>query len=505
MASPFNRFFNSTFFICLLCFIVGGVTTLGLAPYGYWWLSLLSVAVLALASTQEQKNKPFMYAFFFGTGFHATGASWVYISIHEFGYAPIPLAVFLTGVFVIGLGIAFALPFYLIKFIKDSHNRLFIAFPLCWALSEWIRTWFLTGFPWLFLGYGHFSSPLIGWAPVGGVLFVGLFACISSTFIAFILKYQKFPSRSFLIFCVCIWGVGLGLKQIAWTKSVGEPINVGIVQPNIPLIEKWDPDFKQPTIDKLNTLTSTLWSESDWIVWPEAAIPDLFFRSIDFIETINQTAISTNTSLITGVLYDDRQNNQYFNSIIGLGDASGRYSKQRLVPFGEYVPLEKWLRGLIRFFDLPNSVLHKGPNKQENIMARDYEIASSICYEIVYPALVAKQTRHANAIITISNDAWFGDSIGPKQHFHMARMRAIETGRPMIRATNNGISALINHDGKILNQTEQFVSTSLKGTITPRDGDTPYLIWRNSLFLIILMLMAVRLFLSYQRQPLTID
>jgi apolipoprotein N-acyltransferase len=157
-----------------------------------------------------------------------------------------------------------------------------------------------------------------------------------------------------------------------------------------------------------------------------------------------------------------------------MGAGTGVYHKQRLVPFGEYVPLEAQLRGLIQFFDLPMSSFSPGPSGQKPLAAGAYRVAPFICYEIVYGDLVGRSARDAELLITISNDSWFGDSIGPWQHLQIAQMRGRENGRYVLRATNNGISAIIDHQGRILQRTEQFVATTLTGEAEPMLGVTPF-------------------------------
>jgi apolipoprotein N-acyltransferase len=473
----------------------GALTTLAIPPFNYSWLGLLTLALFAYNLHQQQNKKLFFFhAFLFGLGFFGSGASWVFVSIHEFGSAPIVLALFMTAAFVTIIAIAFALPFIILSFFKPSQWRLLLGFPLIWVLSEWLRSWVLTGFPWLYIGYSQISTPLAGWAPIGGVLFVSLLTAFTSSMLAnACVKSSQFnPKILSLIIVIIFWSEGNALKEVGWTQPAGDAITVGIVQPNIPQALKWDPAYRLPTLDILTTLSDKLW-DNDLIVWPEAAVPDVYFNSQEFLSAINQKALATNTSLITGILYDDSEKQKYFNSLLGLGNASGLYSKQRLVPFGEYVPLESLLRGVIDFFDLPTSVISIGEKNQTAIKMNQYLIASAICYEIVYPAFVAEQVKNTHLIITVSNDAWFGKSIGPLQHFHMARMRALETGRYVIRSTNNGVSAIISPSGEIIDRSDQFVRTFLEGKVTPMQGNTPYLIWKNYLVLSFLLLLTFAL------------
>ena len=468
----------------------GVLTTFAIPPYPYWWLALISLAVFAHNLQQTTTKHLLIHALLFGLGFFSSGVSWVFVSIYQFGSASLPVAFALTSLFVFTIALFFALPFYGLKYFRPSIWRLILGFPLFWALSEWLRSWILTGFPWLYLGYAHIETPLQGWGPIGGIFLISLIAAFTSSVLSVLLSKSAstpFKLLSVLI-VVMLWAEGSALKSIQWTQPIGDPITIGIVQPNIPQALKWSPEFKQPSLEILSSLSDNLW-DNDWIIWPEAAIPEVYSRIQAFIESIDKKATQTNTSLITGILYDDHQQHKYLNSILGLGNANGLYFKQRLVPFGEYVPLERWLRGIIHFFNLPTSIIAPGPADQANILAGRYSVASSICYEIVYPALVAKLGKQANILVTVSNDAWFGRSIGPLQHFHMARMRAVETGRYVIRGTNNGVSAIIAPDGSIKAKSKQFIRTNLVGEAIPMAGNTPYLIWRNGLFLVLLTIL----------------
>lgn len=483
--------------------LAGAVTTLAIPPFSYWWLAVPTLATLAYNCHKLQTKKPlFIHALLFGLGFLGTGASWVFVSIHEFGNTAWFLAGLMTALFVFVNALAFALPFCILAFFKPTHLRLLLGFPLVWVLNEWLRSWLFTGFPWLYLGYAHLETPLAGWAPIGGVFSLSLLAAFYASAFC-ILCLHKSSANTLKLICVAgmvmFWVEGKALKSFQWTQADGEPLSVGLVQPNIPQTLKWAPEYKQPTLDILASLTDSL-EEIDLIVWPEAAVPDVFFRSTDFLSSLHEKTKNNDSGLITGILYDDQGQGRYFNSLVGVGEAEGIYHKQRLVPFGEYVPLETYLRGLINFLSLPTSVISQGPSDQEGIKIKNHRVASAICYEIVYPELVATETKNKHLIVTVSNDAWFGNSIGPLQHFHMVRMRALETGRYVVRATNNGVSAIITPKGDIQQQSEQFIRTTLFGEVTPMSGNTPYLIWKNYFILSLLLIIFIVLLVQTQRK-----
>ncbi|GAB3092764.1 apolipoprotein N-acyltransferase [Aestuariicella hydrocarbonica] len=515
----------------------GGLTPLALAPLGWWPLSILTPACFALLLWQQPIRQNFNISFAFGLGLFAVGASWVYVSIHDYGHAPLWLATLLTALFVSFLALVFALPFALTVWTPKvfQHPRFkpgtvnprafkkaaqattakandqssaahvsvssamplgphLLCFSLIWVLGEWSRSWFLTGFPWLFAGYSQWPTPLAGWAPVTGVYGVSLAVLLSSCGLMYLLVGQKLTAKiTTLAVLTGLWGGGQILRGIEWTTASAPPKQVSLVQANIPQEKKWQPSFLQPTLERYRELSKPAW-QSDWVIWPEAAIPLLYHRALPFLEEVNQQAVATHTALITGILFDDQQRGDYYNSAAGLGLAAGIYHKTRLVPFGEYVPLENVLRGLIQFFNLPTSIINRGPENQAGLQIANLRLATAICYEIVYPDLVARHSENRDVILTISNDAWFGASWGPPQHLEMAQMRALETGRPVIRATNNGISAFITPKGQLTQTSEQFVQTVITGEVTPMQGFTPFMRW-GSLPLIgvcFLLLMGVR-------------
>lgn len=479
--------------------IAGCLAPLSLAPYDYWPLGLLSLTLLALVCSGLSARQTLLCSFCFGLGLYGVGASWVYVSINQFGSTSVVLSLFLTAIFVAGLALAFSLPFYIYgRWFNKTSLGLIGGFPVLWMLGEWVRSWFLTGFPWLYVGYGHLQTPLAGWAPITGVFGVSLAVAATSSYLAYaILLRGKWRNRTFAAATAgvfCLWLSGAYLHTVNWTRLSNTPITLGMVQGNIPQEKKWDADYLPETFRIFNGLSENLW-QYDWVIWPEAAIPLLYHRALEPIKTLDARAKNTNTTFITGILYDQLAGNKFFNSIIAVGQGSGISYKMRLVPFGEYVPLELWLRGLIKLFDLPTSFIHPGPSYTNGLQTPQGEIAPSICYEVVYPDLVAKRALTANILLTISNDAWFGESIGPIQHFQMAQMRALETGRYMVRSTNNGLSGIIDPKGNAVKRGKRFEREAIIGEVYAAHGRTPFMIfasWPTVLFACLLLLVLFR-------------
>jgi len=489
----------------LWCLIAGALVPLSLAPFHLWYLAPVCITAFLFALRHADTKAVLLRSWCFGVGLFGGGASWVYVSIHEYGYAPVPLAAFLTAIFVIGLGGVFALPFWLYgKFFQAHRLSALIAFPALWVLGEWLRSWLLTGFPWLYLGYGHVSTPLAGWLPVLGVYSVSWIVAFSGAALFWALQQKKFYP---LCLAALLFAGGYALQNVAWTQlNTNQPISVGVVQPNISLHEKWNPEKRSDIRRSLVTLSEPLWT-ADIILWPEAALNELYHEALPFLQLLDNAGKHNSTTLVTGILSYDTVNSAHgkpviYNSVVALGNGSGLYHKVRLVPFGEYVPLERWLRGLIRFFDLPTSHMSPGEERQTPLKAGEFRISPFICYEIVYPDLVARNSRDADFLITISNDSWFGDSLGPQQHLQMAQVRALETGRYVIRGTNDGISAIIDPQGKLQQTSLRFKSQILRGDIYPAKGNTPFM-RTGSLPLVSVLLAVLMIYAGFlkRRQP----
>ncbi|WP_231759862.1 apolipoprotein N-acyltransferase [Microbulbifer elongatus] len=494
--------------------IAGGLLTLSFAPYNLWWCGLLSIGLFAwlLAPGQSaralQGKQTFWLALCYGFGLFATGGSWVYVSITDFGNSSPLLGAILTGAFVGIMALLFALPFILLARFRAHPVSFALAFAALWFISEWCRTWMFTGFPWLFAGYGHIHTWLAGWAPILSVYGIGLLLAFTGAVAALFLR-RAFTRKSFrsalllAIAALLIWPAGLLLKSLEWTQTEATVRTVGLVQANIPQDKKWLPEFRGETIRRYQSATEQLHQRGvDLVIWPEAALPLLYHHAPNLMEALQNNARDAETDLITGILYDTEQDYRrvIHNSAAVFGSEQQLYHKRHLVPFGEYVPLEDWIRGTIEFFNLPTSFIRPGPEGQAPLNAGGLRWAPLICYEIVYPQLVSQSSGEAQVLLTLSNDAWFGRSIGPLQHMQMAQMRALETRRYLVRGTNTGVTAIVAPDGSITEQLPQFEQTTLIGEVQGRSGLTPFMlmgVW-GLLALSLLMLLAAVLL---QRRP----
>ena len=460
-----------------LALLAGALFPLGLAPFDLWPIIPVSAGIFYAALSTSAPTPFWRQGFAYGVGFFGAGVSWVYVSIHVYGNTPTWLALCLTAIFCGGLALLFSFQAALFQRLASQNwGWRIVQFASLWVLFEWLRSWLLTGFPWAFAGYAALDSPLDSWIPMLGVyglswLLIAL-GCLWIGAIAHPRVTVRWVTAAISTGAILISGVLL--QGISWSSPIGEPMRVAAIQPNVPLKEKWQPRYRNRILQDFDALNQQFEGDRDLIVWPESALPGYRDQLRDAIDRADERAQATATALFSGLPTRDRDSR--YNSITALGAGSGTYHKQKLVPFGEYVPMERWLRGAIDFFDLPMSQFTAGPPNQSPLMANGVSVAAFICYEIVYPDFVQSQSRDAALLVTISNDTWFGNSVGPWQHFQMARYRARELERDLIRSTNDGVSALVDSRGRVLASAVQFSEAVVTGTVQPRAGQTPFAI-----------------------------
>ncbi|MDO9322075.1 MAG: apolipoprotein N-acyltransferase [Pseudomonas sp.] len=470
----------------LLALLAGALTPLALAPFDFWPLSLLSLALFYLGLRELAPKAALWRGWCYGLGLYLAGIGWIYVSIHDHGGASPALAGGLMLAFCTTLAFFFGLPAWLwARWLRRNEAPLAdaLAFAALWLAQEAFRGWFLTGFPWLYAGYSQLDGPLSGLAPVGGMWLISFVLALSA---ALLINLPRLRSRpAFLVAGLLLlsapWLASFALNGHAWTRPAGAPLSVAMLQGNVAQSLKWDPAQLRAQLDLYRDMSRSA-KQTDLIVWPETAVPVLKEYAEDYLAGMATFANSRQSALITGVpirQLNELGEKRYYNGITVIGQGQGTYLKQKLVPFGEYVPLQDQLRGLITFFNLPMSDFARGPATQPLLQAKGYSIAAYICYEVVYPDFAAALAAQSNILLTVSNDAWFGSSIGPLQHLQMAQMRALEAGRWMIRATNNGMTVLIDPFGQISAQLPQFEQGVLYGEVVPMQDLTPYLRWRS--------------------------
>lgn len=456
----------------LAAFVAGTALTLVFAPFGLWYLAPFLVLPVLLASFCGTPRQAARLSFGFGAGLFLCGTYWLYISIHVFGRAPLWIAIALMIALVVIMAAWYALlGFLCARLIQRDPRRLVFAAPAIWMLIEWLRGWFLSGFPWLTLGYSQLDSPLGGFVPVVGVYGVSFLLVLSAS--AALAAF--FCERRWILIFVAVlpWVGGALLQRIAWTTPAAGALTVTVIQGGVSQDRKWQPEQFQTTL-RLYRDGLLAAGDSDLVVWPEVAIPSVVDRVRPYIEMLQRDIRSRDQSLLLGVL--EREADRVYNSMLLLdGTREQAYRKRHLVPFGEYFPVPDFVREWMRLMSLPNSDLSAGPERQPLLVTHSgQQLAVAICYEDAYGSEQLYALPEADLLVNVSNDAWFGDSIAPHQHLEIARVRAREAGRYVIRATNNGISALIGPRGELLAIAPQFEYAAMTFDVEPMRGTTPY-------------------------------
>lgn len=458
----------------------GAALPLSFAPFGRWWLAPFLLAVLFLLVDGVNSRTRSLRAFWFGFGAFASGTYWLYISIHDVGAVIPPIAVGLCLALIVLMALYIG-TFGLLSGLagqRDPAWQLMAVMPALWVVVEWVRSWLFSGFPWLSLGYGQIDGPLAAWAPVVGVHGVSLVVAVIAGALAIQLAG---PNRARIAGIVVLAGLAAAtalLTNREWTTPVGEPLAVALVQGGIAQDRKWLLEELETTKKLFSDLTVGL-EDADLIIWPEAAIPALAHEEEDFLRGLGELMKVRKQELILGILTFDFGTGEFRNSLLTLGASSGVYHKRHLVPFGEYFPVPDFVRSVLRLMNLPYTDITPGLDGQRPLVAHGVALAPSICYEDAFGDELRDFLPEAGLLVNVSNDGWFGDSIAPHQHLQMARFRALESGRYMLRSTNTGVTAIIDSRGRVVQHGPQFQAVVVEASVQPRQGATPWVRFGN--------------------------
>ncbi len=459
----------------LLALGAGALLPLAFAPFEWWLLAILCPAALMALWSGATPRRAALLGLCFGAGTFGAGTWWLYISIRGFGGAPVSLAVTLILVLVAVMAAYHALLGWLAaKFLPQGGPwRWYLGLPALWLLVEWFRGWFFSGFPWFSLGYSQTDTVLASYAPVLGVYGVSALLLLQSGALAALWHERRRALRTALPLLACVWAGGWALQRVEWTRREGAPVSVAIVQGAIPQDEKWQLDNREPTKELYRKLNEQALG-AKLILWPEAAIPELANEMVGFLAEIEAQARARGSDVIMGAvrLGDDGVN--YYNSIIALTDGVAFYDKRHLVIFAEYFPVPAFVRSWLRLMNLPYSDFAPGSDHQAPLEASGLRLAPSICYEDAYGSAQVGLVRRSGLMVNVTNDAWFGHSPARYQHLQISRMRALEAGRYLLRAGNDGVSAIIGPRGELVGVAPEYRPAVLRGTVEARSGLSPY-------------------------------
>lgn len=479
---PAPRPKGSLFRHALTCAAAGAFTGLAFAPFAIVPAAWLGVAVLFVAWERSTLRHSVPLGFAFGLGLFVTGAYWLLPGLSRHGgYSA--LAALCASAFVIVLLAAHVALAGLCRSVAPRYGvalRLLVVMPAAFVLAEWLRSFTLTGFPWLALGYGQIDGPLAGFAPLGGVHAVSFVsAMISGAFAWAWMERRRWMVSAAIV--VATLSCGLALSRITWTTEYGRPIEVAAVQGNVHSDIKWTPDQLQPTLDLYARATQSAWQKRrlDLVVWPETAIPARPDQVAPFVAGLQQAARAAGATVAYGIIDVDRAGTEarYYNAMLAAGVGEGAYRKRHLVPLTEFLPSfmpEDWRRRKIRD---AIAIFSPGASAQPPIRVADIAIGVTICYETAYGRLVRDPDGTAGILMSITNDDWFMGTTMPAQDHQVARMRALESGREMLRAANSGITAWITSDGRVAAELPTRERATLFAQMRARTGLTPYWRW----------------------------
>ena len=485
----------------LLALLGGLLLPLAFSPFGWSWLAPACLFLLFASWLNATPLQALARGYLFGLAQFGVGISWVFNSMHDYGGASALEAGGLTALFVLILSCYPGLAGWLaVRLFGGSgkHIKLLVAFPAIWVIFEWLRGWFIADFPWLQVGSSQVDTPLgQGLAPLFGVHGVSLAVALLAGLGLSVLDRSDWRRRGAMmsigmIIVGCAW-----LARIQWTLPVGPPFKAALLQGNIPQNLKWQPEFQQATLNLYAGMTRQHW-DARLVVWPETAIPAYYHQVKDtWLADFSKEAAPHHTDLILGMPWYDMDTEHYYNAMVSVTENPGKYFKRHLVPFGEYLPFRHIFGWVLNILEIPLSDFTRGEEGQEPIQAAGYPIAASICYEDVFGHEARDALPQAAYLVNVTNDSWFGNSMAPHQHVQIARMRALESGRYLLRATNTGITAAISPSGQIITQAPMFQQAVIVAEITPMSGSTPYI--RFGDWLVIGGLVGVLGFVKIQR------
>ena len=485
----------------LLSLSAGAATAFAFAPYDITVIPFITLAFLFHLWRMVGAGRAFINGYLFGLGLFGVGVSWLHISINLFSGINLAGAYLLTFLLVAYLALFPAVTGFLgnCRPVRSDYCFFLVLMPSLWALGEWVRSWLFTGFPWLTLGYTQTGGMLSGYGSLVGVFGISFILAFLAG--GLVLLTGKDRRMSLALTILLVLAVSWQLRALQWTDHSGREIEVALVQGAIPQEIKWLPEYRDLSLERYPELTEPFWGH-DLIIWPETAVPGFLHQLRGYMDGLDRTASHNGSILLVGLPTGDPGNGAKFNSLVLLGAEQQVYNKRHLVPFGEYLPLKPLLRWPLDMLKVSIADFSSGAGDAPPLFhAGGFSMGLSICFEAVFGSEVISALPEAQVLVNVSNDAWFGDSTSPHQHLQMARMRAIETGRYLLRATNTGVSAIIDEKGEIVGKTRQFEPDAVATKVPLFTGSTLYVLTGDLLVVILcLVLLAwVALFSEKKR------
>lgn len=490
----------------VVALVVGCLFPLGFAPFEWRSVSWLSLLVLFIVWQGVSVKRAFLRGWLWGLGAFLVGISWVYNSMHDFGGSPVLAAAVFTLCFAAFLALYPALTGGIWQRYLSDKPFWFSALGLglMWPVSEWLRAWVLTGFPWLMSGFTLLDTPFAGFMPLIGSLGASVIAatCVGLLSIAIYQGSQEKIITTALVIVVALL-LSSSLNQIEWeSKGDTRTLDVALVQGNVPQEVKLRSEYLNVSLQAYYELSKPHF-DADLIIWPETAMPTYRYAVEGFLNRVAAETEKENATVFTGIFFRAENGQDYYNAMLELGGEWQVYKKHQLVPFGEYMPV-RWLMKLFSsFVDIPQSDMASSEKIDKPLSLAGASVATSICYEMAYPDVLRSQLGEADIMVNTSNDAWFGDSFAAHQHLEMARVRATEFAKPIARATNNGVTAFVDARGNIVSQIDQFKPLVLREKISLNSGQTIfYYVGQFWVGVVMVLILVVILFASKFSTPL---
>jgi apolipoprotein N-acyltransferase len=474
--------------------LAGGASVFSFEPFGWWPLQFLLLAWLFYqVGLGTSVRRATLLGWAFGLGWSVGAMHWLYILMTRFAHLPAILGA--IGIVLLGLymGLFGAFATGVATWLRRRWSLPLLPFvllvlPVSWGVSEWMRGWVFTGFPWSVSGYAHNTSPLAGYAPLIGVYGIGVLVALCGGCLVLLTQRAR-PLAIGLLGAVLV--SGFALRYVEWTQETGQPITVRLLQGNVPQDHKFDFAFLSSILQKYQTMITAV--PADLIATPETAIPS-FPQELPpgYLENLQRFASSSGSTLAVGIPLLDGPR-QYANSVIALSPQPSpyryryRYDKAHLVPFGEFIPPGfRWFTDML---NIPLNDATRGKVMQAPFAVKDQLVLPNICYEDVFGEEIAYQLRNAprpaTLLLNMSNLSWYGQSYAIPQHLQISRMRTLETGRPMLRSTNDGATALIDGRGRVVQQLPFYKEGVLTATVRGTTGMTPFIRFGNYAFLLL--------------------